>query len=70
MDKAFQCEPFQLRCAGDMFPESRIESEFLNKFFIMDVTLDRAPSPARMGDPPDNDDGKHHDDDPDVVRLF
>jgi hypothetical protein len=53
-----------------MFPESRIESEFLNKFFIMDVTLDRAPSPARMGDPPDNDDGKHHDDDPDVVRLF
>jgi len=35
--KAFQCEPFQLQCAGDMFPESRIESEFLNEFYIMDV---------------------------------
>ena len=55
--KAFQCEPFQLQCAGDMFPESRIESEFLNEFYIMDAILNQAPSPARMGDPPDNDDG-------------
>jgi hypothetical protein len=55
--KAFQCEPFQLQCAGDMFPKSRIESEFLNEFYIMDAILNQAPSPARMGDPPDNDDG-------------
>ena len=68
--EAFQCEPFQLRCAGDMFPESRIESEFLNEFYVMDVILNRAPSPARMGDLPDNDNGKRHDVDPDVVRPF
>ncbi|KAI2509976.1 hypothetical protein MHU86_4402 [Fragilaria crotonensis] len=46
--KAFQCEPFQLRRAGDMFPEARIESEFLNKFYIMDVILNRAPSSAAV----------------------
>jgi hypothetical protein len=68
--EVFQCEPFQLLCAGDMFPKSRIESEFLNKFYIMDVILNRAPSPTRMEDPPDNDDGKRHDVDPDVVRPF
>jgi hypothetical protein len=44
--KAFECEPFQLRCAGDMFPESRIESEFLNEFYVMDVVLNRAPKAA------------------------
>ena len=43
---AFECEPFQLRCAGDMFPESRIESEFLNEFYVMDVVLNRAPKAA------------------------
>jgi hypothetical protein len=68
--EAFQSEPFQLQCAGDMFPKSRIESEFLNEFYVMDVILNRAPSPARMGDPPDNDNGKRHDVDPDVVCPF
>ena len=68
--KAFQCEPFQLRRAGDMFPESRIESEFLNEFYIMDVVLNRAPSPEATGDTPENDDGVRHGVDPDVVRPF
>jgi hypothetical protein len=68
--EAFQCEPFQLRCAGNMFPESRTESEFLNEFYVMDVILNRSLSPARMGDPPDNDNGKRHDVDSDVVRPF
>jgi hypothetical protein len=44
--KAFECEPFQLRCAGDMFPKSQIESEFLNEFYVMDVVLNRAPKAA------------------------
>jgi hypothetical protein len=68
---AFGCEPFQLRSAADMFPESRIESEFLNEFYIMDVVLNRAPAPAATGD--DNkrgekDVGKSIDVDYDVVR--
>ena len=46
---AFGCEPFQLRSAADMFPESRIESEFLNEFYIVDVILNRAPAPAATG---------------------
>ena len=50
--KAFQCKPFQLRCAGDMFPKSRIESEYMNEFYIMDVVLNRALTPAGFGDPP------------------
>jgi hypothetical protein len=33
--KAFKCEPFQLRCTGNMFPKS-----------IMDVILNRAPKAA------------------------
>jgi hypothetical protein len=45
--KAFKCKPFQLHCAGNMFPESQIESEFLNKFYVMDgVVLNRAPKAA------------------------
>ena len=44
--KAFKCKPFQLRSAADMFPESGLQSEFLNEFYIMDVILNRAPSPA------------------------
>lgn len=47
--KAFECEPFQLRCAGDMFPESQTESEFLNEFYVMDVVLNRAPKAAATG---------------------
>ncbi len=44
--KAFGCEPFRLRSAANMFPESGLQSEFLNEFYIMDVALNRAPSPA------------------------
>jgi hypothetical protein len=47
--KAFGCEPLQLRLAADMFPESWIESEFLNEFYIMDIILNRAPSPEVTG---------------------
>ena len=42
--EAFQCEPFQLHCAGNMFPRSMNELEFLNEFYIMDVILNRAPT--------------------------
>jgi hypothetical protein len=48
--KAFECEPVQLRSAADMFPEPRIQSGFLNEFYVMDVILNRAPSPAVTGD--------------------
>jgi hypothetical protein len=44
--KALGCEPFQLRSTADMFPGSQMESEFLNKFYIMDVILNLASSPA------------------------
>ena len=42
--KAFQSQPFQLRDAADMFPQSGLESYFLNEFYIMDAILNRAPS--------------------------
>jgi hypothetical protein len=67
--KAFQCEPFQLRRAGDMFPEARIESEFLNEFYVMDVILNRAPSSAAVTGAP-SDHGKQPVVDCDVVRPF
>ena len=45
--KAFGCKPFRLRSAADMSPESRLQSEFRNAFYVMDVVLsNRAPSPA------------------------
>ena len=44
--KAFKCKPFQLRSAANMFPESGLQSEFLNEFYIMDVILNWTPSPA------------------------
>jgi hypothetical protein len=44
--KAFECEPLQLRSAADLFPESGLQSEFLNEFYVMDVILNRAPLPA------------------------
>ena len=47
--KAFGCGPLQLRLAADMFPESRIESEVLNEFYVMDVILNWAPSPEVTG---------------------
>jgi hypothetical protein len=39
--KAFECEPFQLCLAANMLPKSRIESKFLNEFYIMDAVLNR-----------------------------
>ena len=42
---AYECEPYQLTHARDMFPTSRIESEFLNEFYILDVILNRALKP-------------------------
>jgi hypothetical protein len=40
--KAFNSkEPLQLRLAANMFPESQIQSEFLNEFYILDVILNR-----------------------------
>lgn len=62
--KAYECEPFQLRVASDMFPSSLTESEYLNEFYIMDVILNRSPSPPAV----DNDGGKPPALDPDVVR--
>jgi hypothetical protein len=47
--KAFGCEPLQLRSAADMFPESWIESEFLNKFYVIDIILNWAPSQEVTG---------------------
>ena len=47
--KAFGCEPFQLRAAADMFPGSQTESEFLIKFYIMDVIMNQASLPAVTG---------------------
>ncbi|KAI2492624.1 hypothetical protein MHU86_21938 [Fragilaria crotonensis] len=46
--EAFGCKPFRLRSAADMFPESGLQSEFLNEFYVMDVILNRAPSPATL----------------------
>ena len=50
LSKAFECEPLQLRSAAEMFPESGLQSEFLNEFYVMDVILNRAPSPAASTD--------------------
>jgi hypothetical protein len=69
--KAFECEPFQLRSAADMFPESQIKSEFLNEVCIMDVVLNRAPAPAATDNENtkgDMDIGKSLDIDCDIVR--
>ena len=46
VSKAFKCKPLQLRSAADMFPESGLQSEFLDEFYVMDVILNRAPLPA------------------------
>ncbi len=48
LSKAFECEPLQLRSAANMFPESGLQSEFLNEIYMMDVILDRAPLPAAL----------------------
>ena len=44
--RAFECQPFKLRSAAEMFPEYELESEYLNDFYMMDVILNRTPSPA------------------------
>jgi hypothetical protein len=36
----------RLTCRSNLFPESGLQSEFLNEFYVMDVVLNRAPSPA------------------------
>ena len=46
--KDFGCKPFPLCLAAEMFLESRLQSEFLYEFYIMDVVLNRAPLPALM----------------------
>ena len=59
---AYQCDtPIRLRHAGDMFPQSGIESVFTNEFYMMDVILNRAMSP---------DEGKEDEDDGDRVVLM
>ena len=70
--KAFECEPVQLRSAADMFPEHRIQSRFLNEFYVIDVILNRAPSPAVTGDYKNGKkgDGTSTGVDFDVVRPF
>ena len=41
---AYQCEyPFQLQHVGKIFQESGTVSEFLDKFYLMDVILNRCP---------------------------
>jgi hypothetical protein len=55
---AYQCEhPFQLRHLGNMFPNTRMKSEYLDEFYIIDVILNRCPSPG--GDRIDNDSAPH-----------
>jgi hypothetical protein len=48
---AFGWEPFRLRSIADMFPESGMQSNFLNEFYAMDVIVNRrsAPSTATSG---------------------
>ena len=38
---AFGWEPFRLHSIADMFPESGMQSNFLNKFNVMDVIVNR-----------------------------
>jgi hypothetical protein len=48
--QAYGCDmPYRLRHAGDMFPDSGIESAFANEFYVMDVILNRAMSPDGGG---------------------
>ncbi len=44
--RAYECDmPYRLWHAGDMLPVSGVESAFANKFYVMDVILNRAMSP-------------------------
>ena len=43
--RAYDCEPFRLRSLADMFPESGMQSNFLNEFYVMDVILNRWAAP-------------------------
>ena len=64
---AYQCgHPFQLRHLGDMFPNTGMESEYLDEFYIIDVILNRCPSPGGNGinddsAPPTPEDGETED---------
>ena len=50
--KAYECDPFQLRLASDMFPSSWTQSKYLNEFYVMDVILNRrTPLPGDTLDP-------------------
>jgi hypothetical protein len=42
---AFGWELFQLRSAADMFPESGMQSNFLNEFYVMDGIVNRRSAP-------------------------
>ncbi len=42
---AFGWEPFRLRSIADMFPESGMQSNFLNEFYVMDVIANRRSAP-------------------------
>ncbi|KAI2493085.1 hypothetical protein MHU86_21469 [Fragilaria crotonensis] len=42
---AFGWEPFRLRSIADMFPESGMQSNFLNEFYVMDVIVNRRSAP-------------------------
>ena len=48
---AFGWEPFRLRSAANMFPKSGMQSNSLNKFYVMDVIVNcrSAPLTAALG---------------------
>ena len=45
VSSAYGCEPFRLRLLADMFPESGMQSNFLNEFYVMDAILNRRVAP-------------------------
>jgi hypothetical protein len=45
VSSAYGCEPFRWRLVADMFPESGMQSKFLNEFYVMDVILNRQVAP-------------------------
>ncbi|KAI2491237.1 hypothetical protein MHU86_23343 [Fragilaria crotonensis] len=65
--KAFECEPFRLRSACDMFPCAGTESAYMNEFYVMDVILNRSCLPPASEVKKD---GGPTPIDPDVVRPF
>jgi hypothetical protein len=45
---AFGWELFHLRSTADMFPESGMQSNFLNEFYVMDVIVNRRSAPLTV----------------------